>query len=153
MKYLTFFILLFALSSCYKGKSVDLIIHNARVHVMNDKLEIAEAIAIKDGKIVEVGPERQILNKYTADVIINAQSKDIFPGFHDAHGHIMSLARQKLNADLRGTRSYFEMISRLEKHHAKTKQEILIGRDWDQSMWNEKELPNNELLNETFPDI
>ncbi len=153
MKYLTFFILLFALSSCYKGKSVDLIIHNARVHVMNDKLEIAEAIAIKDGKIVEVGPERQILNKYTADVIINAQSKDVFPGFHDAHGHIMSLARQKLNADLRGTRSYFEMISRLEKHHAKTKQEILIGRGWDQSMWNEKELPNNELLNETFPDI
>lgn len=153
MKYFALFIILFAVSSCYKGKTVDLIIHNAKVHVMNDKLEIAEAIAIKDGEIVEVGPERQILNKYTAETIINAQSKDVFPGFHDAHGHIFSLANQKMNADLRGTRSYYEMISRLEKHQNKSKQEILIGRGWDQSMWNEKELPNFDLLNETFPTI
>lgn len=140
-------------TSCFKGKSVDLIIHNARIHVMNDKMDIAEAIAIKDGEIVEVGPERQILNKYTAEIVINAQSKDVFPGFHDAHGHIMSLAKQKLNVDLRGTRSYYEMISKLEKHHNKVKQEILIGRGWDQSMWNQKELPNNKMLNEAFPDI
>lgn len=153
MKYFTLFILMLAVTSCYKGKTVDLIIHNAKVHIMNDKLEITEAIAIKDGEIVEVGPERQILNKYTAEIIINAQSKDVFPGFHDAHGHIMSLAKQKLNADLRETRSYYEMISRLEKHQNKNKQEILIGRGWDQSMWNEKELPNNELLNEAFPEI
>ncbi len=142
-----------ALGSCYKGKSVDLIIHNAKVHIMNDKLEIAEAIAIKDGEIVEVGPERQILNKYSAETTINAQSKDVFPGFHDAHGHIMSLAKQKLNVDLRDTRSYYEVISKLEKHQNKNNQEVLIGRGWDQSMWNEKELPNNDLLNEAFPTI
>jgi hypothetical protein len=153
MKYLALLILMLIVTSCYKGKSVDLIIHNAKINVMNDKMEIAEAIAIKDGEILEVGPERQILNKYNADIIINAQSKDVFPGFHDAHGHIMSLAKQKLNVDLRGTRSYYEVISELEKHQDKVKQEILIGRGWDQSMWNEKELPNNEMLNEAFPDI
>lgn len=152
MKYFALLILMLAFSSCYKGKTVDLIIHNAKVHVMNDKMEIAEAIAIKDGEIVEVGPERQILNKYTADIIINAQSKDVFPGFHDAHGHIMSFAKQKLNADLRGTRSYYEVISTLEKHQSKAKQDILIGRGWDQSLWNETELPDNKLLNESFPD-
>src|SRR5690554_7292867 len=122
MKYIVLLSLLLTLSACYKGKSVDLIIHNAKIHVMNDQLEMSEAIAIKDGKIVEVGPERQILNKYTAKTIINAQNKDVFPGFHDAHGHIMSLAKQKLNADLRGSRSYYEMISKLEKHQSKTKQ-------------------------------
>ncbi|PWH86816.1 amidohydrolase [Brumimicrobium oceani] len=153
MKYFALFILLFVVSSCYKGKTVDLIIHNAKVHVMNDKLEIAEALAIKDGEIVEVGPERQILNKYTAETIINAQSKDVFPGFHDAHGHIISLAKQRLNADLTATRSYYEMIAKLEKHKAKSPQKILFGRGWDQSLWNEKELPTNDLLNESFPNI
>lgn len=152
MKYLFLLTLLLILNACYKGKSVDLIIHNAQIHVLNDKLEMAEAMAIKDGEIVEVGPERQILNKYTAPTIINAQNKDVFPGFHDAHGHIMSLAKQKLNADLRNTRSYYEMISKLEKHQSKTKQDILIGRGWDQSLWGEEKMPNNSLLNEAFPN-
>lgn len=141
------------LNACYKGKSVDLIIHNAQIHVINDQLEMGEAMAVKDGKIIEVGPERQILNKYSATTIINAQNKDVFPGFHDAHGHIMSLAKQKLNADLRDTRSYYEMIATLEKHQSKTAQSILIGRGWDQSLWGEEEMPNNTLLNESFPNI
>ena len=41
------------LTSCMKGEHVDLIIHNAQVHTMDDKLSIHEAIAIRDGKIVE----------------------------------------------------------------------------------------------------
>jgi hypothetical protein len=45
-----FALLLIALTSCFKGKSVDLIIHNAQIHSMNDKGEVFEAIAIKDGK-------------------------------------------------------------------------------------------------------
>ena len=39
--------------SCHKGESVDLIIHNANVHTMTDEQDKIEAIAIKDGKIVE----------------------------------------------------------------------------------------------------
>lgn len=129
-----------------------MIIHNGKIHVMNESLEIMEAVAILDGKIIEVGPERQILNRYRSKVIIDAKSRDVFPGFHDAHGHIMSLAKQMQNVDLRGSRSYYEVISKLEKHQAKTKRKIIIGRGWDQSIWGEKDLPNDSLLNITFPE-
>lgn len=152
MKYLSFLCMLFALSACYKGKKVDLIIHNGKIHVMNDAFKISEAVAIENGKIVEVGPERQIMNKYRAETIIDAQSKDVFPGFHDSHGHIMSLAKKMLNADLEGSRSYYEVIARLEKYQSKTKKKILIGRGWDQSIWGEESLPNDSLLNVSFPD-
>ena len=152
MRYFLFFTLLLLFSSCYKGIKVDMIIHNGKIHVMNESLEIMEAVAILDGKIVEVGPERQILNRYRSKVIIDAKSRDVFPGFHDAHGHIMSLAKQMQNVDLRGSRSYYEVISKLEKHQAKTKQKIIIGRGWDQSIWGEKDLPNDSLLNITFPE-
>ena len=62
----------FLLQSCMKGESVDLVIHNAHIHTMNESGDVFDAIAIKDGKIVEIGPERQILNKYRADEYIDA---------------------------------------------------------------------------------
>ncbi|MDX1651548.1 MAG: amidohydrolase [Brumimicrobium sp.] len=130
-----------------------MIIHNARIHVMNEKMDVFEAIAIDDGKIVHIGPEREILNEFRSDKVINAGKKDIFPGFHDAHGHIMSLAKQMQSVDLRGMRSYREMITTLEKYRQKTNKEIIVGRGWDQSLWNEKSLPDNTLLNEVFPKI
>lgn len=136
-----------------KGESVDTVIHNAQIHTMVDGEEIMEAIAIKDGKIVEVGPERQILNKYSADEYIDVQGKDIYPGWTDAHAHIMSYARLKLSVDLVGCSSYEEMLIRIEKYQSKYDRPFIIGRGWDQSLWGEDELPNNHKLNELFPDI
>lgn len=145
--------LLFALSACYKGKSVDLIIHNAKVHTLVDNSEVAEAIAIKDGKIVEVGPERQILNKYSSDEEIDAEGKDVYPGFTDAHGHILSYAKQLLSADLVGSKSMDELLVRLEKYQSKNKRKFIVGRGWDQSLWGTTEFPTNEQLNKLFPTI
>lgn len=139
------------LTSCFKGKSVDLVIHNARIHSLNDNDAIFEAIAVKDGKIIELGPNRQILNKYTSEEEIDAGGKDIYPGFTDAHGHIISLAKQKLGLDLIGTHSFDELILRLEKYQQKNNRKFIIGRGWDQSLWGTKEMPTNEKLNELFP--
>jgi len=150
---LTLGILLFILlTSCFKGEKIDLIIHNGKIHIMNDQMDIVEAVAIHDGKIIEFGPEREILNKYRSDQEINAQQKDVYPGLHDAHGHIMSYASQKMVVDLTGTTSYYEMLLRLEKFDAQHDPEFLVGRGWDQSLWGEEELPTNVLLNERFPN-
>lgn len=145
--------LVFALYSCMKGKHVDLIVHNAKIYAVDEEFTVYEAMAIKDGKIVEIGPERQILNKYTSDEELDAQGKDVFPGFTDAHGHILSLMEQRLNLDLVGCKSYQEMLFRVEKYHAKSSREFIVGRGWDQAVWGQEELPDNEALNEHFPNI
>lgn len=153
MRLICFVIVCLLLASCFKGKRVDLIIHNAQIHVMDDKMTVHQAIAIKDGEIVQVGPEREILNEYSADKVINAEQKDIFPGFHDAHGHIMSLAKQMQNVDLTGVKSYQAMITQLEKFQQKNNRKIITGRGWDQSLWSGVNgLPNNENLNNAFPN-
>lgn len=152
MKFVCIPFLLFILASCFKGEKIDLIIHNGRIHIMNDELDIAEAIAIHDGKILEFGPEREILNKYRAEKEINAQMKDVYPGLHDGHGHILSYASQKLVVDLTGSESYYEMLLRLEKFDGKNNPDFLVGRGWDQGLWGESDLPTNKLLNERFPD-
>lgn len=142
----------FAFQACMKGESVDLVIHNARIHVMDDQNTIHEAIAIRDGVIIEVGPERQILNKYSAEEYIDAETKDIYPGFTDAHAHILSYARQKISIDLVGCKSFNEMIGRIEKYQSKYERSFIIGRGWDQSLWGDDALPTNELLNELYPN-
>lgn len=151
----TFYLIsiLVLLVSCHKGESVDLIIHNANVHTMTDEQDKIEAIAIKDGKIVELGAERQILNKYTAEEYIDAMQRDVYPGWTDAHGHIMNYARLMLSVDLIGCKSYDEMLVRIEKYQGKYDRPFIIGRGWDQSLWGENELPNNKRLSELYPDI
>lgn len=137
-----------------KGESVDLVIHNARIHTMNEAGDVFEAIAIKDGKIVEVGPERQILNKYSADEYIDAGLKEIYPGLTDGHGHLLSYARMQLGVNLLGCKSYDEMILRIKKYQAKHKRKFIIGAGWDQSLWDEgSELPTNHMLDSVFPNI
>ena len=140
------------LTSCFKGKNADLVIFNAKIHTMDAGERVAQAMAIKDGKILEVGPDRQIMNKYAASETIDGEGKDIYPGFTDAHGHILSLVKQRLNAHLVGSSSLNDVLVRMEKYAGKNKGEYVVGKGWDQSLWGEKELPNNERLNELFPD-
>jgi len=115
MKQLFILVIIVALSSCMKGKSADLVLHNGKIHSIDDENTVYEAIAIKDGKILEVGPERQILNRYMAEETIDLQGKDVFPGFTDAHGHLLSLMEQKLNLDFTGSKSFEEVLFKNEK--------------------------------------
>jgi adenine deaminase len=62
-----------------KGKKVDLILHNATILSLSDSNIKGEAIAIKNGNIVEIGPERQILNKYRSDEARDIEGKEIIP--------------------------------------------------------------------------
>lgn len=134
-----------------KGKNADLVIHNAIIHSMDDNDNTYEAIAVKDGKILELGPERQILNKYLAEETIDAGGREIYPGLTDAHGHLIPYADMKLGANLFGSKSMSELFVRTEKYADKTSRKFIVGHGWDQSMWGSDILPNNEKLNELFP--
>lgn len=147
-------VLLVILASCMKGQKVDLIIHNAKIHTMDISNTVHDAIAIRNGKVVEVGPERQILNKYRSDETIDAQGKEMYPGFTDAHGHMLMYAKQLLGLDLRGVRSEQEMMHRCEQYKAQhPKLKFIIGRGWDQTQWAGQQMPTNTELNRLFPDI
>jgi len=90
MKFIITLPVLLVLCACMKSKKVDLVIHNAIIHTANDMNEIEEAMAIKDGKIVEVGPERQILNKYRFDESIDMMQSSIYPPFTDGNFPVFS---------------------------------------------------------------
>ncbi|MBT4775393.1 MAG: amidohydrolase, partial [Crocinitomicaceae bacterium] len=82
---------------------------------MNNSHELFEAMAIKDGKILELGPERQILNKYSYSSAYDAQLMTIYPGFIDAHCHFLGYGLSLQQADLKACRSFDEVLLALSQ--------------------------------------
>ncbi|MCB9224721.1 MAG: amidohydrolase [Crocinitomicaceae bacterium] len=152
MKYFLILITGLTLSSCYQGKEADLIVHNAVIYSCDDEFHVYEAMAIKDGKILELGPEREIMNGYKCDNIIDNKKRPVYPGFHDAHCHFGGYAELLNKADLVGTTSFEEMVSKVVEHEQKTESSWIQGRGWDQTLWPGSEFPTNDTFNIIFPD-
>ena len=56
------------LSGCgFKGEQADLVLHNGLVLTLDESGTEAQALAVRDGRVLEVGAERAILNRYAAD--------------------------------------------------------------------------------------
>ncbi len=150
-KYFTI-ILLIILSSCGKNK-VDTIIHHATVYTVDSSFSVAEAIAVKDGMIVAVGKNDEILSKYTAAETVDAKGSAVYPGFIDAHAHFVGYGSSLFQVDLFGTSSWEEALERVKAFAEKHPDLPWIqGRGWDQNRWPGKTYPSNEKLNQLFPD-
>jgi predicted amidohydrolase YtcJ len=107
MKKVLMYLVIVLLVSCdFKSEEVDLILHNGYIYTLNQENDIHRAIAIKDGEIVDIGPEHKILNKYSHKEKIDLKGKPVYPGFIDAHGHFLGLGESMLWADLAGTSSF-----------------------------------------------
>jgi predicted amidohydrolase YtcJ len=142
--------LLFA--SCSQKKKADLIVYNATIYTVDSSFTTAEAMVVKDGKIVAVGNTAELEKKYEANEKLDAGGKFIYPGFIDAHAHFVGYGNSLQRVNLVGTSSWEEVIERTKKFAAENPDGWLLGRGWDQNDWNEKYFPRNEILNEIFPD-
>jgi predicted amidohydrolase YtcJ len=140
------------LGSCYQGKDADLIIHNATIYSCDENFTTYEAMAIKDGKILELGPEREILNGYDCDQVIDAKMQPVYPGFHDAHCHFWSYAETFCEADLTNAKSFDEVVSRLVEFDKTRKTTWITGRGWDQTLWDGQQFPTKDTLDILFPE-
>jgi len=85
-----YLILILVYPSCDQKKiEADLIVKNTTIYSMDEQNAIFEALVIKDGKILDLGTNEDINNKYVAKNSIDANGKTIFPGFIDAHCHFI----------------------------------------------------------------
>jgi predicted amidohydrolase YtcJ len=141
------------MTACNPPKhKVDLIVHNAKIYTVDTDFSIADAFAITDGKFVAIGSEKEILAVYESDKTLDANGKAIFPGFIDGHCHFFGYGENLIRyADLAGSTSFDEIISRLKEHAAAHPSDWLLGRGWDQNRWPDKNFPDNKILEEHFP--
>jgi predicted amidohydrolase YtcJ len=155
MRFITSFLALFLLISCdQKNKiSVDTIITDATIYSVNNSFAEASAMAIDKGKIVAIGTNREITKQYEAKNTIEAEGKFIYPGLIDAHCHFYSYGLSLQEADLRGTKSMDEIITRLKAFRKDKNPTFIVGNGWDQNDWKVKKYPTKAQLDAVFPDI
>ncbi len=77
-------------------KGIDLLVRGGTVVTMNEQGDVIEdgAVAVREGRIVEVGPSDKLARKYAARETIDARGRVIMPGLINGHTHVpMTLFR------------------------------------------------------------
>jgi predicted amidohydrolase YtcJ len=148
----TYTLLLTLFCSCKFRQKIPLLVHHAKIYTVDERFSIAEAMAISDGKIVAIGTNDEILKAYEGEEELNAAGKTIYPGFIDAHCHFTGFATDMWKCNLVGTKSFNEVIDKMNEFSKTAPLQWLYGRGWDQNDWEVKEFPSKEKLDSIFPN-
>ncbi len=141
------------LAACSSPDKADFVLVNANIYTVDDHFSTAEALAVKDGKILALGTTASIKANYEATEIIDAKGAFVYPGFIDAHAHFLGYGQSLFSVNLFNSKSWDEAVERIAKFAGENKQqEWITGRGWDQNLWPGKQFPTNEKLNALFPD-
>lgn len=146
--------LVIASMSCSGGKKqADLILSNAVVYTVDQDFSMAEAIVVKNNRIVAVGSNQEIAAEYRASENRDMEGAFIYPGWIDAHCHFLGYGMSLNAVDATGTSSVEEIITMLKEFQKTNPGSWITGRGWDQNDWEVKEFPNKAMLDAHFPDI
>ena len=146
-------LMLLLLSSCGM-QPADLIITNGKIITLDDKKNMAEAIAIKGDKILALGSSLTI-DKYRANTtqVIDAEKHLVLPGFIDAHCHFAAGGKSLRTLSFRGVDS----IEKIQKKIATKIDElppgaVIYGRNYDHSLFPGGKFPTKEDLDRVSPN-
>ena len=128
----------------FAQEAADRIFVGGPVLTMNDALPRAEAVAIKDGRIIAVGTAAEIeALRGKGTEVIDLQGRALLPGFFDAHGHVFIGGVQALTAnilappdgDVKDIPSLQKTIRDWVAENEKTVKAtgIIMGFGWDKS--------------------
>ncbi len=144
--------LLMLLCSCGSKPHADLLLVNGKVYTVDSTFSIAEAFAVKEGKIIAIGTTNEIKGTFSADSVIDVQGKAVYPGFIDAHAHFVGYGRGLFEVNLYGCKDWAEALERVRTFASEHPDEQWIrGRGWDQNLWPGKAFPDNAELDKLFP--
>ena len=152
--------LIFFQAGCNSYEPADLVIQGGKIYTVNETNQVAEAVAVDDGKITFVGSEAEA-KKFIDDKthVIDLAGKIVTPGFIEGHGHLMGVGYNELELDLSKISSYDELIDKVKDAVSKSSPgEWILGRGWHQDKWNVKPdgmvkgFPVHKKLSEVSPD-
>ena len=135
-------------------QQADLVVTNARIYTSDVNRPVAEALAVRGGRIAFVGSNRGALALAGPRTErLDLTGKTVITGMVDAHAHLLGLGQALRTVDLVGTRSYDEVIARVVDR-AKTAKpgEWIRGRGWDQNDWADTRFPTHAALSRAVPN-
>ncbi|QLG63111.1 amidohydrolase [Halorarum salinum] len=123
-------------------EAADLVVTNAEVHTLGDPDETSEAIAVRDGDVVRLGPSYDLEFLVGVDTeVVDAGGRVVLPGFVDAHTHLLTAGRYLVHADLSAAEGPDEAVELLRERAAEigdgNGDEWVLGFGYDESTWDD----------------
>lgn len=139
--YLFLLLLLCLLVACDQDESTDqsadLLLLNGNIYTVAETSERVEALAIRDGRILQLGTTAEITSLQGQDTeVIDLQGQFVMPGFIEGHGHFSGLGSSLMNLNFLKVKSWDEIVAMVaEKAKTAKPGEWITGRGWHQEKW------------------
>jgi predicted amidohydrolase YtcJ len=130
------------------------IIFNARIYTVNPKQPWAEALAVREGKILVIGSTKEAMtHKGPLTKTIDAKQHLVLPGFTDCHIHFMEGSLGLTHVDLNEAGSVAEIQRRVKEYAAAHPDEPWItGMGWTYPTFKPSGMPDKKFLDQVVPD-
>lgn len=152
--------------SAWTAEIADQIWMGGPVLTMNDSQPAAQAVAVKNGLILDVGT-LQAMQAYKGQdtTVIDLQGKALLPGFVDAHSHAFMIGLQAMSANLLSPpdgavtdiHSLQETLRQWLGEQSKTREVgLILGFGYDDAQLAEQRHPNRhelDAVSESVPII
>ncbi len=157
---LLFTVAFFLMVACEPEEGADKILLNGTIITMDENQPEAEAIAIRDNRILAVGDEATVSGYETENTeVIDLNGQFATPGLMEGHGHFTGIGNAGLQLDLLNVGSWQEIVDMVEEAVEEAEDgELIRGRGWHQDDWDTApqrqigDLPHHEKLSAVSPD-
>jgi predicted amidohydrolase YtcJ len=126
-----------------KDLSPDLILLNGRICTLDDESTVAQAVAVKDGRVIAVGGDAEIeglAGPNTERVALDGRT--VIPGIFDSHNHLMEVGAKLSTIRLDECRSQEEMMELVRERAKETPPgEWIVGQGWNEGNFADGKLP------------
>lgn len=125
-------------------KKADILIYNAKLYdPIKGKLP-ADALAVRDGKIQQIGSKKDLPPAATE---LNLQGRPVLPTLCDSHTHFVTTVRRRQEINLEDCNSLAEALAKIRQRvEAAPEGEWITGGGWNQNNWTDNPHPTRQHL-------
>jgi predicted amidohydrolase YtcJ len=132
----------------------DTVFQHGNVYTVSERQPRAEAIAVKDGRILFTGSDTDA-GRYIGPRtrVIDLKGATVVPGLTDSHYHLSGVGQREMTLNLEGVASLNELLARIKERvdHAKPG-EWVTGRGWIETFWKPPVFPTRLDLDSVSPN-
>lgn len=142
-------------------QTADTIYYGGDIVTINDAAPSAEALAVKDGKILAVGKKADVLTtKGDATQVVDLAGKTLLPGFIDGHSHFINSLTMASQANCFASpfgpgstkEGIIDSLKRLRTDQNIPAGGFVVGYGYDDEAYPEGARPTAADLDADFPD-